>query len=156
MNDWFWLKINILSSPKCTSINNKVTDSLKIGHDHYHDQSKFPKLYAITKVMMANKVLSNGLKTIAKERRYHAKVMSSYYSQCDEIVEIEKKALTLYKEAAFLGCPIALAIIGYFHENGLAGLPVNYHKAERYYTLGLDNHHLNPHKSSPAGLSLIR
>jgi len=155
MNDWFWLKINLLSSPKCAKIN-KVTDSLKIGNDHYQVQDQFPKLYAITKVLMANKILFNGLEAIKTERRYRAKVLSSYHSQYDEIIAIEKEALTLYKEAAFLGCPIAFAIIGYYHENGLAGLPVNYYKAEHYYTLGLDNLHINHKKSSPAGLSLIR
>jgi len=152
MNDWFWLKINLLSSPKYVKIN-KETDSQKLIYDH-NDQ--LPKLYAITKVLMANKILSNGLEAIKTERRYRAKVLSCYYSQCDEIVAIEKEALTLYKEAAFLGCPIAFAIIGYYHENGLAGLPINYYKAERYYTLGLDKLQINNKKSSPAGLSLIR
>jgi len=145
MNDWFWLKINILSPPKCTDLK----DSTKT--------CTYPKLYAITKIVMANKILYDGLLTIKNERRYRTKAyISSYYSSCEEVVSIEKKALVLYKEAALLGCPIAFSIIGYYYENGLAGLPVDFYKAERYYSLGLGNHKLNYNYKSPVGLSLIR
>ncbi|ORX55241.1 HCP-like protein [Piromyces finnis] len=150
MNDWFWLKVNILSPPKYSISENTTTTNVT-------KKCNFPKLYAITKIIMANKILFNGLQTIKNERRYRAKVyISSYYSSCEEVINIEKKALVLYKEAAILGCPIAFAIIGYYYENGLAGLPINYYKAERYYTLGLGNNKLNYYCKSPVGLSLIR
>jgi len=148
MNDWFWLKINLLSPPKYSIIEETTCKPKKCN---------FPKLYAITKILMANKILYDGLQTIKNERRYRARVyISSYYSSCEEVVNIEKKALKLYKEAAILGCPIAFAIIGYYHENGLAGLPVNYYKAERYYTLGLGKKNSRYGCKSPVGLSLIR
>lgn len=147
MNDWFWLKENILSSPKYTIVDT----SGKI------QKCEFPKLYSITKVLMGNKILYDGLKKIKQERSYRKNYSysTSYSATCDEIVTIEKEALKLYKEAAHLGCLIAYAIIGYYHENGLAGLPVNYYKAERYYTLGLGKNILKKN-SNAAGLSLIR
>jgi len=144
MNDWFWLRENILSSPQYTT---KDASGKLI-------KCSFPKLYAITKVLMGNKILYDGLNKIKRERRYY-KYTSSYSSKCEEVVAIEKKALELYKEAAHLGCLIAYAIIGYYHENGLAGIPVNYYKAEHYYMLGLGENDLKSNKHA-SGLSLIR
>lgn len=153
MNDWFWLKVNLLSTPKYTITDTSSSNQLI-------KKCSFPKLYAITKIVIANQILYDGLNKIKDERRYHSPSrMSTYYSSCDEVVNIEKKALILYKEAAFLGCPIAFAIIGYYYENGLAGLPINYYKAERYYTLGLgyNNKLINKkNNKSIVGLSLIR
>jgi len=148
MNDWFWLKANIISSPKYTVID--ASGNIK--------KCQFPKLYAITKVLMANQILYNGLNKIKQERRYRNRLSytSSYYASCEEVINIEKKALKLYKEAAHFGCLIAYAIIGYYHENGLAGLPVSFYKAERYYTLGLGSKFLKHINKSAAGLSLIR
>jgi TPR repeat protein len=145
---WFWLKANIISSPKYTVID--TSGNIK--------KCQFPKLYAITKVLIANQILYDGLNKIKQERRYHNRLSytSSYYASCEEVINIEKKALKLYKEAAHFGCLIAYAIIGYYHENGLAGLPVSFYKAERYYTLGLGSKSLKHNNKSAAGLSLIR
>lgn len=112
-----------------------MNDWIWLKENIFETSKRVPQILSLSYVLLGHHILVNGLKTTPNLTN-------------KKIIEIEKKALVEFKKAAKLGNKLAFSILGYYYENGLADLEINYIKAERFYTESIRN--------TDIGISLIR